>query len=451
MVSIGIDIGTTTVCACVLDAGTGEVRRTWTNPHGFLPAEAPWEKLQSVAEIEDTVRSFLAEITAAEPEIACLGLTGQMHGIVYLDARGRAVSPLMTWQDERGNLPMPGSDETYAQALTGLTGYPCATGYGAVTHYYNVCNGLVPPEAAAFCTIQDYLFLRLTGAKTPVTHPSDAASIGLFDLRTGAFDDAAIRRAGMDPALFPAVSRTHTAATAWGFPAAVAIGDNQACFHGAVRDPRQGLLVNVGTGGQICCWTDVDGQAGGIEARPYVDGGRLLCGSSLCGGRAYALLEQFCRQLLAAAGHPCPSAYDLLNHLAAEGMDLPDPLVVDTAFSGTRQDPSRRGAVEHIGTGNFTPDRLAAGFLQGCVEELHGLYRRMEPLLPCRPRYLVGAGNGLRQNAVLRQLFARPFGLELRIPVHREEAAYGAALYAMVCTMPNRNPEDIRRLIAYEP
>ena len=450
MVSIGIDVGTTTVSACVLDADTGKILRSWTEPHGFLPPAHPWEKIQSVEEIEGIVSSFLSEITAAYPEIACLGLTGQMHGILYLDAQGHPVSPLMTWQDERGNEVVPGTDTTYAQQLTALTGYPCATGYGAVTHYYNVLNGLVPKGAASFCTIHDYVFLKLTGAARPVTHPSDGASMGLYDLASDDFDEAAIRKAGMDPALFPAVSRDAVAMTPYGFPAAVAIGDNQACFHGSVQDPRESLLVNVGTGSQISCWTDIPGEAGGMEMRPYVDGGRILSGSSLCGGRAYALLEQFCRQFLAAAGHPVESAYDILNRLAA-GCETPDePLVVDTTFSGTRLDPTLRGAIRNIGTGNFTPDRLAAGFLQGCVDELFAFYRQMEPLLPRRPKYLVGSGNGLRKNPTLQRLFARTFQMELRIPAHMEEASYGAALFAMICTMPERDPQSIRNLIAYE-
>lgn len=450
MVSIGIDIGTTTVCACVLDAGTGAILKTWTKPHGFLQGEHSWEKIQSVDEIEEIVQSFLTEITAAYPAIDCLGLTGQMHGILYLDAQGHPVSPLMTWQDERGNQPMPGTDKTYAQKLSELTGYPCATGYGAVTHYYNVCTGTVPAGAASFCTIHDYVMMKLTGAVKPVTHPSDGASFGLYDLSADAFDEAAIRKAGMDPALFPAVSRDLTAQTSYGFPVAVAIGDNQACFHGSVRDPRESLLVNVGTGSQISCWTDVPGQSDNVEMRPYVDGGRILSGSSLCGGRAYALLEQFARAFLAAAGHPVDSAYDILNSLAAGYEDLTDPLTVDTTFSGTRQDPTIRGAVRNISTGNFTPDRLTVGFLQGCVDELYAYYRQMEPLLSRRPKYLVGSGNGLRKNAVLQKLFARTFQMELRIPAHMEEASYGAALFAMICAHPERDPQEIRNLIAYQ-
>ena len=44
---IGLDIGTTTLCALVLDGGTGEVLHSETVKNdSFLPSPHPWEKLQ---------------------------------------------------------------------------------------------------------------------------------------------------------------------------------------------------------------------------------------------------------------------------------------------------------------------------------------------------------------------------------------------------------------------
>lgn len=450
MVVIGLDIGTTTICACVLNAQTGQILQTWTRPHGFLPASAPYEKCQSVAEIEQIVDELLLEITTRYSDIDCLGLTGQMHGIVYLDAANAPVSPLITWQDARGNERLGGSTRTCAEQLHALTGYPCATGYGLVTHYYNVQCGLVPPAAASFCTIHDYIFLRLCGLDHPVTHPSDAASMGLFDMAHGCFDHAALRRAGLDAALLPEVSSTCTARTRFGFPAAVPIGDNQACYHGAVRDAQHTILINVGTGSQISCCTSTCAAAPGMEPRPYVSGDFLLSGSSLCGGRAYALLEQFFRAFLHDAGHPDASAYETMNRLAAQYATLHDPLHTRTTFCGTRDDPTQRGAITNIGTENFTPAHLTVSVLQGCVDELYAHYEAMRPLLTAPPRALVGSGNGLRKNRALQALFERTFDLPMRIPVHLEEAATGAALFALLRTQPSRTPQSIRSLIRYE-
>lgn len=449
MVSVGIDIGTTTICACVLDAQTGSVLKTWTQQHAFLLSNDPWAKIQNVKEIEETAQQILDQIVDSYPQIACLGMTGQMHGILYLDEKGSPLSPLMTWQDERGNLLVPEENETYAQRLTRLTGYPCATGYGAVTHYYNVCNGLVPKGAACFCTIHDYLMMKFGQLSRPVTHPSDAASFGLFQVGLGQFDVQAIETAGMDPAIFPEVSANATAETKYGFPVAVAIGDNQACFHGSVRDPEQSALVNVGTGSQISCWVGKYDPLSKVETRPYVDGGYLLSGSPLCGGRSYALLKTFFQSFLEEAGFTSDQVYGVMNRLAERHIALDDPLDVQTSFCGSRQDPSLRGSIQNIGVDNFTPAHLTVGFLQGCVNELYETYLQILPMLETPPQCLVGSGNGLRKNPVLQKLFEKTFGIKLMIPCHMEEAAYGAALFAMICSMPDRDPQSIRELIQY--
>ena len=60
-----------------------------------------------------------------------------------------------------------------------------------------------------------------------------------------------------------------------------------------MRDKTAEMLVNVGTGSQFSVFTPHYLQADGLETRPMPGGGYLLAGASLCGGRAYALLEQF--------------------------------------------------------------------------------------------------------------------------------------------------------------
>ena len=202
---IGLDIGTTSLCGISCDAATGQIVQTITEQNGtFLPAAEPWEKQQNAAALVARLHRIAAAL-AADGDAAAVGLTGQMHGIVYLSADGRPVGPLTIWQDGRGDLPYR-DGKTYAEWLSAATGYPLATGYGAVTHFYATVNGLIPPGAVTFCTIHDLCAMALTGRKTPLLDPSDAASIGLFSLARGQFDTAAIRAAGMDPAFFPDVS-----------------------------------------------------------------------------------------------------------------------------------------------------------------------------------------------------------------------------------------------------
>jgi sugar (pentulose or hexulose) kinase len=67
-----------------------------------------------------------------------------------------------------------------------------------------------------------------------------------------------------------------------------------------------------------------------------------------------------------------------------------------------------------------------------------------------RAHRLIGAGNGLRENAVLAKIVAEAFGLPLRFPRHREEAAYGAAQIAAVGARVFPDLASAGRLVRYE-
>ncbi|MBO5909404.1 MAG: hypothetical protein J6Q67_06505, partial [Clostridia bacterium] len=101
---IGIDIGTTSICGVVIDAKTGKVLKSKTvNSDAFIKSDKNFEKIQSA----DKIIKLATEISESfiSKETVSIGVTGQMHGIVYTDKDGNAVSPLYTWQDLRGNEP----------------------------------------------------------------------------------------------------------------------------------------------------------------------------------------------------------------------------------------------------------------------------------------------------------------------------------------------------------
>jgi sugar (pentulose or hexulose) kinase len=75
---------------------------------------------------------------------------------------------------------------------------------------------------------------------------------------------------------------------------------------------------------------------------------------------------------------------------------------------------------------------LIRALLEGMARTFRSAYDTIQSRLPSSRRSLVGAGNGLRENPLLIQLVADEFDLPMRLPVHREEAAYGAALLAGV-------------------
>lgn len=426
--ALGIDIGTTSVSFTVADiAGRCQAMHRSVPNDSILDTAEPWRREQDPGRILETVQKVTDEILEAYPGIAAIGLTGQMHGVLYLDGEGNALSNLVTWQDARGNLPN-GEGMSYAEKMTERTGMPVSTGFGLVTHYYNICCGLVPAAAHTLCTVMDYVGMRMTGRTSPLMHATNAASLGLFDVEAGTFRTDAAGKLDMDPAILPEVtSAVRELGLYRGIPVYTAVGDNQASFFGSVADEDAAVLVNYGTGSQISMTLPGVRDAGEAEVRPYFDGKFLLSGAALCGGRAYALMERFFRGYAAAIGAGADEQYGTMNALAQEVYGASSSLTVRTTFAGTRRSPGEKGAIEDIDEENFTPGQLILGTLRGMAEEL---YRMYIPHADESRRILVASGNAVDRNPVLRQVLEDTFGMHLVRPDVREAAAFGAALLA---------------------
>ena len=425
MKAIGIDIGTTGISGVLLDGESGALLRAITKTaNAFLESAAFYERIQSVDKILSVADGILEELL--EDGVGVIGVTGQMHGIVYLDEKGSAVSPLYTWQDGRGDLPY--KDTTYAVYLG------CATGYGNVTDFYNRENGIRPASAVTYATVHDYYVMHLCGLCEPLLHDSDAASLGLYNLQTKSFDYD----------YHPVVkSGFCLAGKHKGIPVTVAIGDNQASVLSTAKEGD--ILVNVGTGSQVSLISSIPANAEGIESRPFFEGKHLLVGSALCGGRAFSVLKDFYSRLLSYfAPVDDGEIYAAMKKMydSARG----GTLTVDTRFAGTRTDRTVRGKIENISSDNFTPEELTLGTLRGMAKELYGLYEKMGT----RGGALIGSGNGIRKNAPLVAACEEMFGFKMKTPTHLEEAAFGAALYGLLSVGAYPTLAAAQELIRYE-
>lgn len=493
MKAIGIDIGTTTVCGVVIDGKNGEVLFSRTLPNDSGEIKAPqdsiarqmaraeaFEKTQHPERIWECVGKILEEMAKEHPQVDSIGLTGQMHGILYVNQNGEAVSPLYTWQDESGNQPLgetpeaasQNGEKTCASYLSELTGSFMATGFGLTTYYCHSRNHKVPEAAARLCTIHDYVGMRLTGARVPLISPSDGASLGLYDSEKNEFDWEKIEKAGMDAGLLPEVKSgyalvgTVQKGAYAGVPVSIGLGDNQASVIGSVKNIYETVLVNIGTGSQISVGVkqeDSEKTGGkkipsGLERRPLVEKDFIYAGSCLCGGRAYAALESFFRQVCRMTKNdkdvtnekPEEKLYGamakLLEETKGEGVM---PLTVNPQFCGTRENPELRGSITGIDLENLTPQAFIRGFLYGIAGELYAQYEKALPLLPKKPAYLVGSGNGIRMNPALQKILEELFSCPLRIPAHTEEAAYGTALFSLVAAGRYETLEEAQQVIRY--
>ena len=81
---LGIDIGTTTVTALVLNTDKSEILKSCTLKNDSFIEGRDFEKLQDPKIIIETVKSAVKNVTE-NIDIDAVGITGQMHGILYLD------------------------------------------------------------------------------------------------------------------------------------------------------------------------------------------------------------------------------------------------------------------------------------------------------------------------------------------------------------------------------
>jgi sugar (pentulose or hexulose) kinase len=455
---LGVDLGTTTITALALDSNSGDIlacctagnQAETTSPADKARGRSEWDP-RAIATTACTCLQGVADpLGARRGELVGIGLTGQQHGVVIVDAELAPQTPFVNWQDRRGEETHPRAGKTYVRLASELagaeaprrTGCRLAAGYLAVTLFWMKETNVLPTTGTA-CFLVDYFAALLTGQK-PVTDPTSGASSGVLDVATGDWDTAALAALGLPRPLLPEVRSSGerlgglsaTLAQETGLPAGlpvfVGIGDNQASFLGSVAHRDDTVLVNVGTGGQVAAYTERLTYDPLLETRPFPHGGFLLVSAGLCGGGSYAVLERFFRQVgsqLLGVRDGAP-LFAAMNQLALGVSPGADGLRCQPFFTGTRARPELRAAWTGVSATNFTPAHLTRALLEGMARAFEGGYEEIAKYTRSPARHLVGSGNGLRENPVLAQTVAEMFGLPLLFPRHREEAAYGAAVLA---------------------
>lgn len=462
MRAMGIDIGTTTASIIMMDADSGEILGSKTIAHdSFLEGHVPQSKIQDVQKLYQAAEGAVIELSNEFGAPDCIGLTGQMHGMLYVDENGEAVSPVYIWQDGCGNFKMK-DGRSYAEALR-ETGGAASTGFGLTSHFYLQKNHMISDNAVKMSTISDYIGMKLCGRKEPVIAKDMAASWGCFDLKNGKFLVEEMKAVGVDVSFLPELLDNHqvmgyTVSKASsecqdvipaGIPVVVSLGDNQASVLGSVQDLCETVLINIGTGSQVSVGTaDYYDVSGSIELRPCVGDSALLVGSGLCGGRAYAMLEKFYREV---TGND-EAMYGMMAAQAAdfkEKAGTAEAWKVKTTFSGTRSNPDMRGSIANIGVENFHPGAMTLGMIQGVLDELHEMYVSMCEATGKKATKLVGSGNGIRKNKLMQELAEEMYGMKMQIPLYQEEAAYGAALYSLVAAGLESDFSEVQKKIKY--
>lgn len=448
---LGVDVGTSSTKAllCTLTGAivaTASAAHPIHHPHPGWSEQDPDDWWRSTVQ---SIRAVLAEPNVIGHRVLAVGLSGQMHGSVFLP-RGSDV-PLrraLLWNDQRTGEQC----RVIENAFGGRAGLVERVGNAALTGFTLPkilwLRDHEPDVFARLGTVllpKDYVRLRLDGRRA--TDVGDASGVLLLDLQTRSWACDAAHRVDVDPGLLPPIVEsgvvtgrlTQAAAAETGLPQGIPViagsGDNQTGAVGA-GIVRPGLvLATIGTSGVIYAHCD--------EPRKDLSGatsGRLhtMCAAtgSAKGPGAYSLTGcmlsaggslQWCRD----AVFPGVS-FDLLMEEALRVPPGCDGLVFLPYLTGERcphPDPSARGGWIGL-TSRHTRGHLVRAVVEGvtfAMGQILDLTRSLGVAVDT-----VRLGGGGARSELWRQMQADVYGCRVAMMDTEEGPAFGAALLAGV-------------------
>ena len=441
MKAIGIEVGLAAIRAVVIDSYSGKLLMSKQIPGaGFMESPEDWEKLQDPTVIVKKTMDLLEELLGNYPDFSAIGLTGQMKGIVYLDEGGHYVTPLYTSKDERGSLPLI-NGKSIPDLLRNKYGINLSAGSGLATHLYNARQHMIPSEAVTFCTIMDYIGMKMTGRTKPLVHASNAAGFGLFNAGENDFEKQVFEAMGGDSSFLPEVTREiRILGNFRGIPVVTtAVGDDVAGFLGAVGDGKGKVVVQMGTGSHITMVSDRYVEIPWIRTIPFIDGKYLLSGFSRCGVRTYELLERFFREYMAAAGLEAKPQYDTLNRLVSMVSDT-GGMEIKASIRETRHGSNFRGRIGGLTEHNFTPAYLTRGLIESMIQELYDEYMLIVEKAGLKADEIIGYGMTLHQGEAFQEIFQQKFHLPMQLSPYKDDTvACGAAISAQMAVQASGN------------
>ncbi len=196
----GLDVGTSAVKGLLI-AEDGAILARAEAPHRLSTPRPGWAE-QDPADWWDGAQAVL-DVLGRAGEIAGIGLTGQMHGLVALDARGAVLRPAILWNDGRTGAECAEIERRIGlDALVAHTGNRALPGFTAPKLLWLARHEPeVYGEIAHVLLPKDYVRLRLCGEYA--TDVADASGTLLFDVARRRWSDAVVQALEVDPAWLP--------------------------------------------------------------------------------------------------------------------------------------------------------------------------------------------------------------------------------------------------------
>ena len=438
---LGIDIGTGGSRALLIDE-KGAVVAGFTAPHEEMKMERPGWAEQDPADwwsaSQKAVKGVLEAAGAKGEDVKAIGLSGQMHGLVLLDAANAVIRPSLIWCDQRSQAQVEFVNSTVGRDdVVAFTANPMLTGFTLPKLLWVRDN---EPEnfarARKFLLPKDYVRFCLTGEHA--TEVSDASGTGLLDVVRRRWSNEMVERLKLDKGLLPTLYESVEVTGKLTKAAAKATGlkEGTPVVGGAGDQAASGIGNGIVESGIASCTIGTSGVVFAHLDRPHYDRkGRVHTFCHAVKGKWHVMgvtqgaglsLQWFRNQL--APG----MSYDEMTAEAATAPPLSHGLYWLPYLMGERTphlDPYARG-----GWIGLTNKHKRADLIRAIIEGVSFSLRDCLGIIHEDMHLDVGTvrvSGGGANSPLWRQMLADIFGAGVATLQNKEGSAYGAALLAL--------------------
>jgi len=451
MITLGIDCGTQSTKTLALDTATGEVlaiaSRAYDLIAGLPPGAAEQDPATWVAAVDATVPEVLEKLGPRRGEVRGIGVSGQQHGFVPLDAEGRVIRPAKLWCDTSTaeECDLVRAHFGGSEKLIALTGLDMLPGFTAPKILW--LKRHEPENFAKLDTVllpHDYLNYYLTGKMT--MEYGDASGTALMDVRQRAwsrevceFIDIALmdKLPELTSSREPGGELKRDLARRWNLSGTVIVsaggGDNMMGAIGTANVEPGRVTASLGTSGTLFAYS----------AKPAIDRrGEIaaFCDSTdawlpLVCTMNVTVATEAARQLFGWSHAQCEKEIAAVPPGAEGLLFLP-------YLTGERTPnlPRASGVFHGLTPRTMKPGHLLRATMEGVTLGLaYGMAGLRElGVVPAEIR-LIGGGS---KSAVWRQICADIFGCRVVTLLEAEGAALGAAIQAAAAADKSRSIRD---------
>jgi len=447
---IGIDVGTSGTKTVLFDEN-GTAKNSATVEYPLYQPQNGWAEQDTDDwwyACTKSLKTVVTESGVNPADIAGIGFSGQMHGLVMVDENGEVLRKSIIWCDGRTVDECEQITKTIgAQRLIEITANPALTSFTAGNilwvknnepDIYKRCRHILLPK--------DYIRFKLTGKYG--AEASDASGMNMLDIKTRDWSKEVVSELGIDASLLPEVKEscdvagyiTSEAAALTGLkegtPVVYGGGDNMAAAVGTGVVDTGKAFITIGTSGVLFAHAssvavDLKGRVNTFCAS--TPGAWAVFGCSLSAGMSLQWLRNnfFLAEMKVAEGLG-QDTYNLMTQQAERVPIGANRLIFLPYLMGERSpilDPNARGVFFGLSAIHTKYDMLRA-VMEGVVYALRQSLDVLRDMgISFSQIYATGGGG---TSTLWRQMIADIFELPVTTIQNREGPALGAAIMAGV-------------------